>query len=67
MGKYTTLYTTDYFEEYARLCLNSLFDLDLIHRKQRYRIDRPDLISNDEAIGVEVTQGMIRKNCLILC
>jgi hypothetical protein len=64
MVKYKTLYKKEYFEEYARLCLNDLFNLNLIHRKERYgkNGDRPDLISKDEKIGVEVTQGITEKD-----
>src|SRR5574344_2007150 len=64
MAKYKTLYTTEYFEEYARLCLNDFFNLKLIHRKERYgkNGDRPDLISGNEEIGVEVTEGKTERD-----
>lgn len=56
--KYSCYYTKDYFEEYARLCLNDFFNLDLIHREERHGSDRPDLISKNEKIGIEVTQAI---------
>ena len=53
--RYKNLYTKHYFEEYARIVLNDLLGLNLMHREERYGIDKPDLISEDEKIGVEVT------------
>lgn len=55
--KYKTYYTKEYFEEFARLVLNEILNLSLIHRAERYGTDRPDLISDDEEIGVEVTSA----------
>ena len=56
--KYDMPFTKEYFEEYARLLLNDTFNLNLIHRQERYNEDRPDLISLDEKIGVEVTNAL---------
>lgn len=53
--RYKNLYTKHYFEEYARIVLNDLLGLSLMHREARYGIDKPDLISEDEEMGVEVT------------
>lgn len=58
MSKYRNLFPNDYFEQYARICLNDTLNLNLILRKERYEEDRPDLISYDEKIGVEVTQAI---------
>ena len=52
-----------YFETYAKVCLNDLFNLNLILRTERYKTDRPDLISDDEKIGIEVTQGFSQERC----
>ena len=57
-GKYKNYYTTPYFEEYARIALNDLLNLSLIRREDRYGQDKPDLISDDEMIGVEVTLAL---------
>ena len=57
-NKFKNYYTTKYFEEFARLLLNKLYKLKLIHREDRYGIDRPDLISTSEQIGIEVTQSI---------
>lgn len=56
--KYENPFTKHYFEEYARLVLNDLLNLSLIHRKDRYGQDKPDLISNSEELGVEVTHAL---------
>ena len=58
MEKYTNYYTKEYFEEYARITLNDILHLNLINRTTRYGRDRPDLISIDEKIGVEVTSAL---------
>ena len=58
MGKYKNLYTKEYFEKYACICLNDVLKLNLILRETRYGEDRPDLISDDEKIGLEVTQAI---------
>lgn len=55
--KYTCYYGKEYFEEYARLVLNDLLNLSLIHREERCGTDKPDLISDDERLGVEVTSA----------
>lgn len=34
--KYDMPFTKEYFEEYARLLLNDTFNLNLIHRQERY-------------------------------
>ena len=57
-NKFKNYYTTKYFEEFARLLLNKLYKLKLIHREDRYGIDRPDLISTSEQIGIELTQSI---------
>lgn len=57
-NKLKNYYTTKYFEEFARLLLNKLYKLKLIHREDRYGIDSPDLISTSEQIGIEVTQSI---------
>lgn len=57
-NKYENLFPSKYFETYAMLCLNDVLKLDLILRESRHGIDKPDLISNDETIGIEVTQGI---------
>lgn len=57
-NKLRNYYTTKYFEEYARLLLNKLYKFKLIHREDRYGMDRPDLISTSEQIGIEVTQSI---------
>lgn len=54
---YKCYYGKKYFEEYARIVLNDLLNLSLIHREERYGMDRPDLISDDEKLGVEVTSA----------
>lgn len=56
--KLKNYFTKKYFEEYARLLLNELYNFSLIHREERYGIDRPDLISSTEQIGIEVTQSI---------
>ena len=58
MSKYKNLYPKEYFEKYACICLNDVLKLTLILREKRYGEDRPDLISSDEKIGVEVTQAI---------
>lgn len=57
-NKFKNYYTTKYFEEFARLLLNKLYKLKLIHREDRYGIDRPDLISTSKQIGIELTQSI---------
>lgn len=58
MGKFGTEFTKHYFEEFARIVLNDLLNLNLIHRTSKHKEDRPDLISDDEKIGVEVTRAI---------
>ena len=65
MAKYKWLYDKDYYETYALLCLNDVLNLDLILRESRYGKghDKPDLISFDEKIGVEVTRAESQESC----
>lgn len=65
MAKYKFLYDKKYFETYACLCLNDVLNLDLILREDRYGVgnDRPDLISKDEKIGIEVTRSESQESC----
>ena len=53
-----SLFGKEYFENTAKLILNDLYNLDLISREDRYGEDRPDLISFDESVGVEVTRAI---------
>ena len=55
MAKYKNAYTKHYFEDYARIVLNDLLGLNLMHREEKCGTDKPDLVSEDEKMGVEVT------------
>lgn len=59
--KLANYYDKNYFKEYARFILNELYNLKRIHRTERYKIDRLDLISNNVLIGIEVTQFINEK------
>lgn len=51
-------YSKNYYEQYACICLNENFSLNLIQRKTIRKEDRPDLINIEETIGVEVTRAI---------
>ncbi len=47
----------DITEKMAINCLSDIYGLDLLLREERHQHDKPDLITNDETIGIEVTRG----------
>jgi hypothetical protein len=53
-------FSDDYFINFAKNLLNDLFDYKLQDRKQIMGKDQPDLFSEIENIGIEVTQAITK-------
>ena len=51
----------------AKQCLTNTLSLDLIFRKGRYEINKPDLITKDESIGIAVIIGLTKRQLEIEC